>query len=376
MWNYRGSRYLLVGTAVQTSRHQSHRYTNLPTGRVYLFRMDSKKIGPNRSTDTTQIMSQPSQFDDTSHSASQVSSSALPMCQLISICRMDWIVFALKPLDDEHILVGSGRKLCLMSLDEHFHFHLLAETITRFPVLSIDTRGYHIAIADQKDGILLYIYRPEDNQILPLRVGGTVRLSSDNLLLNERLCVATDKAGSLFGVACDVWSNEEEEPIESTPEVLDFHLGEVALRLHRGSLVFSASHITGSPMESDQPDSLSFIAMTLLGSVFSFRGMTEKDYSIAHLLQHTMSEDNSLKYQLVGFPLNEYRYQYFSPEAVIDGDFLSQFLTLPMAIQERIVERMNLYLSDRPPNEQISSKESLNVETISYLIVTLNQYCI
>jgi hypothetical protein len=339
--------------------------------------MDSKKTGPNRSIDLTQIASQSSQFDgSTSHPAFQASSGVLPMCQLISICRMDWIVFALKPLDDERILVGSGRKLCLMSLDEHFHFHLLAETIARFPVLSIDTRGYHIAIADQKDGILLYIYQPEDNQILPLRVGGTVRLSSDNLLLNGHLCVATDKAGSLFGVACDAWSNEGDEPIESTPEVLDFHMGEVALRLHRGSLVSPTSRVASSPIESDQLDSLSFIAMTLLGSVFSFRGMTEKDYSIAHLLQNTMSEDNSLKCQLVGFPLNEYRYQYFSPEAVIDGDFLSQFLTLPIAIQERIVERMNLHISDQPPSEQVPSRERLSVEMVSYLIVTLNQYCI
>lgn len=361
---------------MQTSRHQSHRYTNLPTGRLYLFKINFKKEG-HRSFDSIQTISQSSQFDSFPLSVPETSSTIPPACQLISICRMDWIVFALKPLDEEHILVGSGRKLCLMTLNEDFHFHLLAETVTRFPVLSIDTRGHHIAVADQKDGILFYMYQPEDHRILPLSVGGTVRLSSDNLLLNEHLCVATDKTGSLFGVTCEMWSKQNDEVIESTPEVLNFHLGEVALRIDQGSLVFSTNDISGTtiPENSDQQISLNFIVMTLLGSVFTFRSILENDYYLAHLLQRTMSEDISLKCQLVGFHLAEYRYQYFSPEAILDGDFLSQFLTLPSTAQERIVERMKLLGSEQLLNGNFYSLDSITIETLSYMIAAFNQSC-
>lgn len=371
MWNYKGSRYLLVGSAVQTSKHQSHRYVNLPTGRIYLFKMDSSPKG-NQYIDPIHEASQSSQIDN--------SSIARPFstltCHLISICRMDRLVFVLKPLDEERIIVGSGRKLCLMTLNEQFHFHLLTETITRFPVLSIDTIGYQIAVADQKDGILFYTYQPEENRIVPLRVDGTIRLSSDNLFVNRQFCVATDKAGSLFAVACNESSIEEDELVESAPEIMNFHLGEVALRLRCGSLVYSTnSHMNTSKVDPSPATPISFIAMTLLGSVIVFREIVEKEYRLAHLLQCVMCDDTSLKLQLVGWHLSEYRYQYFSPEAVIDGDFLTQFLTLSTNTQESIVERLKLrYLEE--VEEGCRTKESISIESLCYFISTLNQQCI
>jgi hypothetical protein len=265
--------------------------------------------------------------------------------------------------------IGSGRKLCIMTLNEQLHFHLLTETVTRFPILSIDTMGYYLAVADQKEGLLIYTYQPDQNQMSLLCAGGTIRLSSDLLFLNPNLCVATDKTGNVFGIACDSWAREGDELVRSVPETMYFHLGEVALRLQRGSLVMS------SPVERTPSHLESFIIMTLLGSVFVFHAMEEKDHYLARLLQTTLYEDASLEPLLMSYSWCEYRYQGLGGEhEVIDGDFITQFLTLSQPIQERIVERLRLGYLEKGGCS--ITAETFSVDALCHFITTLNQQCI
>eukprot|EP00850_Spirogloea_muscicola_P004348 SM000018S03713 [mRNA] locus=s18:944880:955796:- [translate_table: standard] len=215
----------------------------------------------------------------------------------------------------------------------------LACTRTRFPILTLDCHLARIAVGDCRDGILVYSYREDTGRLEQLLCDPQQRLVADCVMTRSEEAAAVDRSGRFVELCRPERGIAEEgcSPERNLSVACSYNMGEIALRIRKGSLAYRAplekeGEASSASLASVQPPSL--VAGTMLGSVVLFLGLTRREY---HLLK-------AVQERLVAFPLtapllgnNHARYRYYTPPGlshanetlgVLDGDMLCQFLEL------------------------------------------------
>eukprot|EP00850_Spirogloea_muscicola_P014245 SM000101S09243 [mRNA] locus=s101:32546:40287:- [translate_table: standard] len=215
----------------------------------------------------------------------------------------------------------------------------LACTRTRFPILTLDCHLARIAVGDCRDGILVYSFREDTGRLEQLLCDPQQRLVADCVMTRSEETAAVDRSGRFVELCRPERGIAEEgcSPERNLTVACSYNMGEIALRIRKGSLAYRAplekeGKASSASLASVQPPSL--VAGTMLGSVVLFLGFTRREY---HLLK-------AVQERLVAFPLtapllgnNHARYRYHTPPGlshatetlgVLDGDMLCQFLEL------------------------------------------------
>jgi len=96
----------------------------------------------------------------------------------------------------------------LIDLDNSWTLQLISEFNTKFPILSMSATISRVALATQKEGVLLLAYRDEKKEFEWIDSDSTLRMTSDVLMIDDENMVGVDKMGTFFpaSISRQSWS--------------------------------------------------------------------------------------------------------------------------------------------------------------------------
>ena len=236
------------------------------------------------------------------------------------------------------LLVGFGRALSIYDVGMR---QLLRKSwnpkAAPTTIVSIDTQGSRVIIADQKESITYLTYDPQINELVPFIDDFIARWSTAATMVDYETVAAGDKFGNLFVVRCGKEFSEEIDQENGSLVVkhLKPNLGGAPHKLDLASHFYLNDIPTGIHKTQLQPGGMDVLVWTglsgTLGVVVPFS--TQDDVSFFMELERCMrvAEPN-----IVGRDHLLYRSYYVPVRCCIDGDLCERFMLLSSEWKQKV----------------------------------------
>ncbi|KAJ3031128.1 hypothetical protein HDV00_008503 [Rhizophlyctis rosea] len=298
-----------------------------------------------------------------------------------------------------------------------------AQLNMRWPIQSLSPFGKYIAVGGHRESVSMVQYDMRLKQFVFIKSDRVPKVVADCLAIDERTVLATDKFGAVFGVVV-----EDDNSIEQSVDTsFHYNLGESVMRLRMGRLTplptppcspstttlpttfrHSAFPLpttdssfadddgafdigwgaeTSGEMEfgsrSSEEESVGRQAVVygcgMLGSLFSFLRIGRDVWEVLWGVQRVLGVFDGTR-PLLGNNHTTYRYPPnpgtppTTPQTggCIDGEFVSQFLTLSNTDQNRVME---LYRNVATDENRRAAIRDVSVADVCRVIEGLNSRC-
>ncbi|KAJ3122038.1 hypothetical protein HK098_003168, partial [Nowakowskiella sp. JEL0407] len=312
-WNVKpGTRYVCFGT----SGYQSERSGDQIFGRVLVFSLKINEI----LTDKKYRMRKLGEFH-------------IPNARILSIVTYM----------NSYLLAAADNVLYLLKIDSNTRKLISGTQVTmRWPIHYLSTSGSLIVVGGQRESIIFYTYNTFMRRFELIKSDPIQRLTMSCLAVSEYVAVGSDKAGNVFGLVHDPKSK-----LGSLIPAFQFNAHEIITQLQLGNVIFSPQlepiESGWNPVSDDSNvTGQAVYGSTLLGSVWVLLRLNEVDYKRMKLVQDILQRVDKTK-PILGNSLSEFRSNDGSPLLnFIDGEFVSQFLSLSREDKEEITYSYNM----------------------------------
>nr|GMD44600.1 pre-mRNA-splicing factor prp12 [Ipomoea batatas] len=255
------------------------------------------------------------------------------------------VVLAICPYLDRNFLASAGNAfyVCGFSSDNSQRVRRLAGGKTRFMIMTLTAHLTRIAVGDCRDGIIFYSYQEDARKLEQLYCDPVQRLVADCILMDVDTAAVSDRKGSVAILSCLNHSEENSSPECNLAVVSSFYMGEIAMRIRKGSFSYKlpADDVLRGCRDTNGVSDVSqssIMASTLLGSIITFVPLTRVEYELLEAVQARLVI-HPLTAPILGNDHNEFRSRESSAGAlrVLDGDMLAQFLELTSMQQEAVL---------------------------------------
>ncbi|TPX59476.1 hypothetical protein SpCBS45565_g07733 [Spizellomyces sp. 'palustris'] len=333
---------------------------------------------------------------------------------------LDGPVQSICPFLGSYLLAAAGDNFYQLKIDAHTRKLVIrAQLPLRWPIQCIDVHGTRVIVGGQKESVSFYSYNVQTKTFEFLKSDRYGRPTAACLAIDDTTAVATDKCGNIVGFSAGDYTGLE-RTLDTT---FSFHLGEAVMRLQLGSIVQQAITEADPSRAKDEilalshwyssegflhggwgpsADSVAAIAASseaghtgadrrkhmdgfagprviygcsLLGSLFAILKITAELYERLIVLQEVMAVHETTR-PLLGNDHARYRSESLQIKfrGSIDGELLSQFLSLDAETKTDIVKKWNDgWTVVRPLAAEL--RGNVTVEDLTRLIKMLDGQC-
>ncbi|ORY45343.1 hypothetical protein BCR33DRAFT_765729 [Rhizoclosmatium globosum] len=270
--------------------------------------------------------------------------------------KLPELVFAVCSFMKSYLLVASGNCLYQLKIEaESRALHCGAKVELRYPIRSLSVSGSNIFVGGANDSVSLYSFEPRTKQFTFCRSDDLTRTPSDCLSLSTSKVLVADKSGELYCLTNPTPNTDRSQPHIHFKTSFCVNLGETITRLHAGQMDtgFEVDDLGICSIQEDEdmeePDTIddgvkrakelkTVYAVSILGSVFSVRGLKEESVERWKALQDVLSSFPATR-PLLGNDYMRYRSTAsHGMQNVVDGDLIRMYELLSEAEKQRVVD--------------------------------------
>ncbi|ORY23184.1 hypothetical protein BCR33DRAFT_748551 [Rhizoclosmatium globosum] len=270
--------------------------------------------------------------------------------------KLPELVFAVCSFMKSYLLVASGNCLYQLKIEaESRALHCGAKVELRYPIRSLSVSGSNIFVGGANDSVSLYSFEPRTKQFTFYRSDDLTRTPSDCLSLSTSKVLVADKSGELYCLTNPTPNTDRSQPHIHFKTSFCVNLGETITRLHAGQMDtgFEVDDLGICSIQEDEdmeePDTIddgvkrakelkTIYAVSILGSVFSVRGLKEESVERWKALQDVLSSFPATR-PLLGNDYMRYRSTAsHGMQNVVDGDLIRMYELLSEAEKQRVVD--------------------------------------
>ncbi|KAJ3176254.1 hypothetical protein HK101_010472 [Irineochytrium annulatum] len=262
-------------------------------------------------------------------------------------------------MESSYLIAASGDTLYQLKIDAATRTLVAGASIElRWPIQSLSTWGNRILVSSIKDSVSVYLYNTATKSFEFTASDSVSRPTSDCVPLSRNLYIAVDKTGTLCGLSHPPFGANaaDDAMIElSLENVFSFHLGEIALRVHVGTLIDGAE-LTRTARFWDAPwwephgeakgSGGIVYATSVVGGVFTIRGMREVESERLKRLEHILRRAEGSR-PLLGNDHEAYRSRHVQSRGVIDGEMVRAYYKLTKTEQARVYKEWRASADDK-----------------------------
>jgi len=253
-------------------------------------------------------------------------------------------VTSLCQYQQRYLLVGAGPQgVHILNLDGT-RLVSIAHTSTRHFVSTLSASASHIAVGDVRDSVILYTYREGRNSLDLLHSDVVSRVAQDVVMVDDETTAGITLDGTFF-LFKDTQDIEDQIGIGwNLSADCEISLGEIPLRIRQGMLAYRPNiEPQSTPSEGRRMKERSvqnaLVLTTLVGSIIVLAWMDQAEFEVLDHLQYIMAMHSETR-PILGDSWKTFRSE--GKEAsrfrhVVDGDLLSQFLTLSEELQRELL---------------------------------------
>ena len=322
-------------------------------------------------------------------------------------------VQCIRSFEKSYLLVSSKNSLHRLKIESSSRKLSIADTISlRFPIETFECHplpdgNYLVAIACQKESVLLYHYISATKQFNFLASDRLSRSPTSLIFINPQLIMASDKYGNIFGLAIRTPHEYEDSLEQSLDTEFMFHTGEPMVKLLKGNMnapmecsesvsdprselnVFAKTQeiIVGFPRDMTVLESFDSLKITnalssrkkgghysqkgffiyglsLAGTLYRFTLLSPMLFRALSLLEKILSTFPSTA-PVLGHDHSLYR----KAKNVLDAEMLKTYLRISVEEQSELVQRLNAQMKES------QLLERMEPWTVYSLVHALNSLC-